>query len=271
MKETEIIIRIITPQSFKLLSISLSIIFIFIVSGCVTQHALDLAEKKSSPYITYKDWYLKKVRSAIEQENGDISVVVELYESHKSNKSKCYEITLPNSSILKETSGLESLGFMGTEIIEHPDKYAPDDYFTVYSYPLVKAKKGCQEFQPKKLSAVSLLPIVKLALPEKGSGNIYTLLNEAKENGSPNEKLYEVTFLKGEEDSSAEMNETESEKISDVLLIYWSSETDQGVVQPLGIAGGYESENESTYLYYLFVPPTVVLDLILLSVSGHRA
>ena len=72
MKKTELKIGTATPQSFKFLYISLSLVFIFIVSGCITPHALDLAERKSSPVVTYTDWNLKKVRSAVEKENGDI-------------------------------------------------------------------------------------------------------------------------------------------------------------------------------------------------------
>jgi hypothetical protein len=262
MKKTELKIGTTTPQSFKLLYISLSFVFIFIVSGCITPHALDLAEKKSSPSVTYTDWNLKKVRSAVEQENGDISVFAELYESHKRNKSECYAITLPSSSMLKETTDLEKFGFRGKETVEHPDRYAHDPYITDYLYPLVKAKKGCQELEPQKLPADSILPIVKLTLPEKDSDQLYTLLNELKAHGSPKEKLYEVKFLKSEEDSSAEMNENEAAKYSDVLLIYWPSGMDQEFVQPIRIAGGYESEDKSTNLYYLLVPPAVVLDAI---------
>jgi len=58
------------------------------------------------------------------------------------------------------------------------------------------------------------------------------------------------------------MNENEAAKYSDVLLIYWPSEMDQELVQPIGIAGGYQSEDESTKRYYLLVPPAVMLDAI---------
>jgi hypothetical protein len=262
MKKTELKIGTATPQSYKLLYISLSFVFIFIVSGCITPHALDLAERKSSPAVTYTDWNLKKVRSAVEQENGDVSVFVELYESHERNKSECYAITLPNPSLLKETTDMETLGFRVKEIVGHPDRYTPDPYITDYLYPLVEAEKGCQKLVPKKLPTDSILPIVKLTLPEKDSDQLYTLLNELKAHGSPKEKLYEVKFLRGEEDSSVEMNEYETTKYSDVLLIYWPSGMDQEFVPPIGIAGGYESEDESTSLYYLLVPPAVMLDAI---------
>jgi hypothetical protein len=242
------------------------------VSGCITPQVLDLAEEKSSPSVRYTDWNLKKVKSAVQQENGDISVIVELYESHQRNTSECYAITLPNPSMLKETTDLETLGFRRKEIVGHPDRDSPDTYINDYLYPLVKAKKGCQELEPKKPPADSILPIVKLTVPEKDSDQLYTLLNELKAHGSPKEKLYEVKFLKGEEDSGVEMNETEVAKYSDVLLIYWPSGMDQEFVQPIGIPGGYESEDESTNLYYLWVPPAVVLDAIGLMIAAavHR-
>jgi hypothetical protein len=268
MKKTELKIGATTPQSFKLLYISFSLAFIFIVSCGITPHAIDLAEEKSSPSVRYTDWNLKKVKSAVQQENGDISVIVELYESHKRNTSESYAITLPNASLLKKTKGLEMLGFRGKEMVGHPDSYGPGPYIDDYLYPLAKAKKGCQKLEPKKLPAYSILPIVKVTLPEKNRYQLYNILNELKHQGSPKEKLYEVKFLTMEEDSSVEMNENEDINYSDVLLIYWPSELDQDSFQPLGIAGGYESEDESTKLYYLLIPPAVALDLILLGLSG---
>ena len=261
MKKKALKLGTTNPISFKLLGISLSLVFIFIVSGCITPHALDLAERKSSPSITYTDWNIKKIRSAVEQENGDISVCVELYESHKSHKSKCYAITLPSYSLLK-TADLTEHGFQGLDIAEQPDKYSLDPYIVNYFYPLAKAKKGCHKLESEKLPAGSTLPIVKFTLPERDPRHLYNLLSDLKEEGSPEEKLYEVTFLKKEEDSSVEMNENKTAKYSDVLLIYWPSERDQELVQPIGIAGGYESEDESTNLYYLLVPPAAMLDAI---------
>ena len=268
MKKAELKIGTTTPQSFKFLYISLSFVFIFIVSGCITPRALDLAEEKSSPAITYTDWDIKKVRSAVEQENGDISVIVELSESHKRNASECYAITLPNASLLKKTTSLEMLGFRGKEMVGHPDSYGRGPYIDEYLYPLAKAKKGRQKLEPKKLPIDSILPIVKVTLPEKDRYQLYNILNGLKQQGSPKEKLYEVKFLTMEEDSSVEINENEDTNYPDVLLIYWPSEMDQDSVQPLGIAGGYESEDESTKLYYLLVPPAVMIDLILLGLSG---
>ena len=268
MKKTELKKGTTTPQSLKLLYISLTLVFIFIVSCCITPRALDLAEEKSSPAITYTDWDIKKVRSAVEQENGDISVIVELYESHKRNTSESYAITLPNASLLKKTTSLEMLGFRGKEMVGHPDSCGPGPYIDEYLYPLAKAKKGRQKLEPRKLPIDSIVPIVKVTLPEKDRYQLYNILNGLKQQGSPREKLYEVKFLAMEEDSSVEMNENEDTNYSDVLLIYWPSEMDQDSVQPLGIAGGFESEDESTKLYYLLVPPAVMIDLILLGLSG---
>ena len=78
-----------TPESLRLFFISSGLIFLLLVSGCITPHALDLAEKKSSPTVTYTDWNLKKVRSAIERENGDISVYIDIHESYKHKVPLC--------------------------------------------------------------------------------------------------------------------------------------------------------------------------------------
>lgn len=262
MKKKESKIGAAIRKYFKPLHIALSLVFTFIVSGCITPYALDLAERKSSPSISYTDWNISEVKSAVEQENGDISVCVELHESQKTNKSEYYAITLPGSSLLGKTTDLATLGFRGKKSVEHPNGHSPDPYIDDYLYPLAKAKKGCHGSESKKLATDSVLPIVKLTLPEKDRNQLYTLLNELKAQASPEEKLYEVTFLKMEEDSSVEINDSAATKHPNVLLLYWPSEINQEPAQPLGIAGGYESEDESTNLYYLLVPPAAALDAI---------
>ena len=77
-----------------------------------------------------------------------------------------------------------------------------------------------------------------------------------------------MTLFESEDEISFEMNDYESTKYADLLLIYRPSRVDQEMVQPIGIAGGYESEDESTSLYYLLVPPAVVLDAIGLMVAA---
>ncbi len=262
MKKKELKISAAIPKYFKLIYISLFLVFTFIVSGCITPHALDLAERKSSPSITYTDWNISEVKSAFEHANGDISVCVELHEPHKTNQSESYAITLPGAALLEKTTDLAALGFMGKKSAENPDTQSPDPDINAYFYPLAKAKKGCHGWESKKPVADSVRPIVKLTLPEKDRDQLYALLNELKEQASPEEKLYEVTFLKTQEDSGVGINENEVTTHPDVLLIYWPPEIDQELAEPLGIAGGYESEDESTNLYYLLVPPAAVLDAI---------
>jgi hypothetical protein len=270
MKKKEYKIGTGNPKYFKSMYTSLFLVFIFIMSGCATTYTLDLADRKSSPSISHTDLNISKVRSAVEQENGDILVCVELYEPHKTNKSECYAITLPSSSLLKKTLDMQTLGFREKKKVEHPDRYTSTPYIVNYFYSLDKAKNRCNKLEPKKFSADSILPIVKITLPEKDRYQLYNMLNGLKQIGSPKEKLYEVKFLKMEEDSNVEMDENGVTNYSDVLLIYWPSEMDQDSVQPLGIAGGYKSEDESTKLYYLLIPPAVMLDLIFLGLSGGR-
>ena len=257
-----------TSQTFKLLCIIVSFAFISNLSGCITSRAVEFAERKASTSFTRTYWNLKKVMSAVEQENGDISVCVELYESHKKDKSDCYIITMPNPSLVRKTTDLASLGFMEENSVEHPST----PYIAEYLYPLEEAKIGCKKLESKKLPADSILPIVKLSLPENDRNQLYSLLNELKLYGSPKEELFEVKFLENDENSSIEMNKSEAAKCPDVLLVYWPSGMDQEFVQPIGIHRGYESVDESTGFYYLLVPPAIMLDAIFIlgAFGGQR-
>jgi hypothetical protein len=248
MKNKEFKMRSTAPKSFKVLFMALT-------------------ERKSSPSGVYTDWKLNQVRSAVEKENGDISVWVEFSESPKTKKSECYAITLPGAALLKQTADLETIGFHRKSINERIDRNSPDPYIVNYLYPLAKAEKACHKREPEKLPTDSKLPIVKLTVPVKDQHVLYALIKELKAQGSPKEKLYAVKFLRGEEDNGVETNndETKRNKVSeysDVLLIYWPPQMDQEFIQPMGIAGGYEYEDESTNLYYLLVPPAAVLDAI---------
>ena len=270
MKTIEYKLKAPISKYFTLLLIPLIFVLSFMMSGCATPYALGLAEEKATPSFTYTDWNISKVRSAAEHENGDISVCMELYESDKKNKSEFYTVNLPNSSVSKEAADKEALGLRVKQIDWDPDSDTPDAYIPEYLYPMVKAAKGCRKLESDELSADSKLPIVKLTFPEQDRSKLYAFLNEHNKQGSEREKLYEVQFVKMKEDRIAGMNDNEPTGHPDVLLIYWPSETDQNYVQPLGLAGGYESEDDSTNLYYLLVPPAIMMDLILLGLSGGR-
>jgi len=78
-----------TPESLRLFFISSGLIFLLLVSNCITSYAIELAEKKSFPSITYAHWNIDKVRSAIERENADISVYIDIHESYKHKVPLC--------------------------------------------------------------------------------------------------------------------------------------------------------------------------------------
>ena len=270
MKKKNFQMEISTPKSFMLLFTALSLGFISFLSGCVTSAALLLAGEKSRPVITYTEWNISMVKSAVEQENGDISVCIEFFESDKANQSEYYVINMPGPSLLKETTDLETIGLREKKVAGHPDGDSPDPNIHHYLYPLAKAEKGCHKLEPSKFPADSKIPLVKLTLPEKERYRLYTFLDELKLQGSPEKKLYEIKFLNAKEDSDVEMNDTKVTEYSDVMLIYWPSDADQEIVYPLVLAGGYESEDESTNFYYLLVPPAVMIDLFVLGVQGGR-
>lgn len=269
MKNKEFKLDASASKYFNLLLIPTILFFSFMMSGCaVTPYAVDFAEEKALPAITHTDWNISKVKSAVEQDNGVVSVCIELYESDQKNNSEYYTVNLPNSSVLKETTDLRALGFKGNGIVGNSDSEGPDPYILEYLYPLAIATKGCRKLESEKMPAGSMLPIVKLTFPDQDRDKLYSFLNEHNEQGPEREKLYEVTFVKMKEDRIADMNDNDPTRHSDVFLIYWPSETDQNLVKPIGLSGGYESEDESTNLYYLLVFPAMVVDLILLGLSG---
>lgn len=257
-----------TPKVFELLYIFLSLFFMIIVSGCMTPMALELADEKSAPSMTYTNWNINRVESAVEQENGDLSVYVELENPYKPNKTECYVINLPVSSLLSNAMDSQALGFPGDNKIELPDRNTHNQYIGSYYYPIDKEEKNSQKFESHKLSGVTTLPILRLTVPDKDRARLYTLLNGLRKQGGTDEKLYEVRFIKNAQEASNGMDEAEAMTDSETLLIYWPPETKQLSVQPLCIAGGYTSKDESTHAYYLLVPPAIMVDLILIGLSG---
>ncbi len=257
---------------FKLLYVSLLLTFIFIMSGCATSYTLELADRKASPSMSYTNLKISKVRSAAKQKNNDISVCMELYEPHKADKSRLYEFNMPGDFLLKKASDLETLGFRGEKTEENLDGSLTEPFSINYFYPLEKAKKGCKKNHREKLPADSILPIMQVTVSENEKSRLYALLSELRAQEPSDTKLFEVKFLKDEDVSNAEMNGNDVNHYSDVLLIYWPSDMDQELVDPIGITGGYESEDESTNLYYLLVPPALVIDAIGLMIvaAAHR-
>jgi hypothetical protein len=106
----------------KILQINSSIfeffILIFLVlasvlylNGCtLTPKALQLANEKAAPQYEY--WNIKRIESAVKQENGDVSLCVELNNAGEIEEPKLNTITIPLAILNGETNQHERHGFV---------------------------------------------------------------------------------------------------------------------------------------------------------------
>lgn len=272
MKKNGSQIDVKTPRITFLLLPALSLFFVSLISGCATDAALKLARQKSAPTITYKEWGISGVTSAVKQKNGDIGVCLELLEHNNANKTERHAIYLPVVSLLEEKTDLETFGFSEIKVAGHCDGASTDRRIAEYLYPMPEAEKGCRKLESSKYPADSILPIVEIVLPVKDRSRLYSFLNELEAQGVSGEKLYEVKFLHPQKDAWDKTKDSRAAEYSDVLLVYRPSGMGQDIVAPFAIAGGYESEDESTNLFYLLVPPAFALDAIVVMVilAAHR-
>ena len=61
-------------------------------------------------------------------------------------------------------------------------------------------------------------------------------------------------------------NDSRATGYPEVLLIYRPPGAGQEITDPIAIAGGYESKDESTNLYYMLVPPAVIIDAVVIMI-----
>jgi hypothetical protein len=255
-------VNVTTSKFLKFICASLVIALQFYFSGCATPIAWKLAKKKASPAnCSYLN--ITSVQSAVEQENGDISIYVDL-EGSNGTESSSYTFTLPISSLAGYPTDLERHGF-------RPCESSPID---TYWYPIEKATRGYGAGIPADGSAGALLPIEKLSVPVKDKPQLYNIMSNLNREPEGKKRLYEVNF--GEEpmevgvysyDQAADKMVFEQSKESrEVILVYYPTEATRKVIKPLIIAGGYEDTSTNLY-YYLAVPPAVAFDAALIAAA----
>ena len=207
---------------------------LFYLNGCtLTPKAIELANEKAAPQYEY--WNFKRLVSAVKQENGDVSLCVELNNTSEIEESKTNTITIPLVILNGEVNQHESHGF-----------YPGECPIPCYWYPIGKVENGCDKITPGNLSTKSVLPIEKLTIHSQDQ--FYDLLNSYSENEKIPDKIFEVSYAS-----------------TDISTIYWFVQIDQQRTVPNSIAGVYE--DKSTNLYYLTVPPAVVGDVIIVVVA----
>ena len=214
--------------------ILLAMTSLFYLNGCtLTPKALQLANEKAAPQYEY--WNIKRLVSAVKQENGDVSLCVELNNAGEIEEPKLNTITIPLAILNGEANQHERHGF-----------YPGECPLLCYWYPIEKVENGCDKITPENLSTKSILPIEKLTIYSQDQ--LYEFINSYNENQKIPDKIFEVSYVS-----------------RDISEIYWFVRIDQQRNSPISIAGVYE--DKSTKLYYLTVPPAILGDGIIVVVG----
>lgn len=213
-----------------LILIFLAITSLFYLNGCtLTPKALQLANEKAAPQYEY--WNIKRVVSAVKQENGDVSLCVELNNTGEIAESKKNTMTIPLAILNGEANQHKRHGF------------SPGECPTpCYWYPIEKVENGCDKITPENLSTKSVLPIEKLTIHSQDQ--FYDFLNFYNRNQISPDKMFEV-----------------NDPSTGISTIYWFVQIDKQKTMLNSISGVYE--DKSTKLYYLAVPPAMVGDVII--------
>ena len=258
MKQKRVNIDIVSSKIVRFIGASVVIALQVCFIGCATPKALDLAKRKASP--TYLN--LTSIRSAVEQENGDISLCVELGDSNKT-ESGSYTFSIPHSSLSEGTAAIEALGFRRS--LSSP--------VTCYWYPIEKATRGCVVGNPERGSPEVFLPIERLTVSVEDKYLLCDILTNLKKGPDGANKVYEVTFseeareeeLHSYDPAAAKEVSEQAKGNKEVVLVYYPSQAPGDGIKPLIIAGGYK-ETE-TNLYYLLVPAAVAWDAALIAAA----
>ena len=221
----------INSSSFEFFILILSILAsLLYLNGCtLTPKALQLANEKAAPQYEYLN--IKRIESAVKQEDGDVSLCVELNNPGEIGEPKLNTITIPLAIFNGETNPQERNGF-----------YPGECPSSCYWYPIEKVDNGCDIITPENLSAKSILPIEKLTIYTQEQ--LFGFINSYNESQKLPDKIFEVNYAS-----------------RDISEIYWFARIDQQRTTPISVAGVYE--DKSTKLYYLAVPPAMVGDVII--------
>ena len=233
---------------------------LFWLNGC-TITALELAEEKASPE-NCEYWKMNRVISAIKQENGNISVCIELNDPGETKVPQSNTITLPHLILIGDTKAMERFRLR--------PGVCPFDGLSCYWYPIEKAKTGCESFAAGSLSSTLVLPVEKISVNNKDRNRLYDLLNDANKNQQVTDKIYQVSFVSDKEDLKKEMDpdetiDTGKTGSENITLTHWPVREDRRGFQPIIIAGAYE--DNSTNLYYLLIPLAFVGDVVVATVA----
>jgi len=238
----------------------LSIVLLFYLSGCATIAAVDWAEQKASPELNCDYRKIKSVVSAVKQQNGDISICIELIDIAGKEAPKLKTVTLPFSD-------LTGTVVPGVDIESSSSPSGCPIYDRLY--PVEKTKKGCGKISSGNESSRVVLPIERLEFDKEDKNRLYDLLNIYTKGAQYAERLYEINFVNYENGTENATNGDEAIDhqtryfVSDVLFVYWPNPTSRQKHHPIIIAGTYE--DQSTAIGRLIYPLAVAVDIAIVA------
>jgi hypothetical protein len=216
-------------------------------------HAMEWAEEKASPELNCEYLNVRNVLSAVKQENGDVSICLQLdWARYTEAEQSKVTITLPFSEMTGAiTAGVD---------LERGESGCPSSSSW---YPIEKTLNGCDKITPENLSSPAFLPIEKLDVREENRDDLYDLLVADNKDSQIQDKIYEISFVTYAEHSetgadSDDLMEDWLRSVNDVILVYWPAQIGQEGVHTIRIIGIYE--NQSSAYSYLIFPITIAID-----------
>ena len=243
-----------TNTKTSLVLFILAIASLLYLYGC-TGKALQLAREKASPQ-NIEHRKIKRIISAVRQENDDIAVCIELNDFVEKKESKLITIVLPSDILSGDYSTFDRSKFL----LEKCQIRG----ITCFWYPIKKAKSGCEASGSESLLSTSVIPVEEFEIHIKDRNQLYDLLTQVDENRPVAEKIYAVSFMsdtEGREKDPVSDEPAYAKEIGsgDTLLFYRPARMGRHGLPPISILGAYE--DNSTSMYYLLVPVALVADV----------
>lgn len=215
------------------------------LSGCITKQVLaHRRERETRVQEAANFWSLAAVRSAQIAAGGDAFACVEFRDS-PGDAPQAYTINL---------SQADRLGRTFPELMH--SGYGPAGLSWRF-YPLKEAQKGCESPSP-----VSALRIETVQIRRADQPRLTEILFPPDGNKTDDGRLIIVGFAP--DDPRAE-----SSGAAHVLLVYRPPGTNADLVQPIGVAGAFETSREWVNPYTLLIAPAVAADtFVLWIISG---
>lgn len=220
------------------------------LSGCITHKVLDLRqERETRVKEAVNFWSLAAVRSAHVVAGSDAFACVEFRDS-PADAPQAYTINLSQASRIGRTF----------------PEVMPSDYgrtgLAWHFYPLQGAQTGCGNATAAGPLPASALKIDTVRIRREGQPQLPEIHFSSADGKADAGRLIEVSF-------ASEGHQVEPLGAKDVLLVYLPPAKDGELIQPIGVAGAFETSSEWVNPYTLLVAPAVAADtFVLWIISG---